>query len=176
MSWLVQGPAGGSCSWNIFRPCRSSTKVGASLRSFTSVDERHTELYGRWRATYGASRSLTSDKRSFTIGEKRHTELHDRWRTTSGASRSVRSEILSFMIGEERRELNIWTERLVFLSIFNCFISLLFVEDVPLVEFMYLVFTRMRCESYRRQLRSFLLYVCYVFRPLIISLECCYCL
>ena len=29
-------------------------------------------------------------------------------------------------------------------------------EDVPLVEFMYLVFTRMPCESYRRRLRSLL--------------------
>ena len=28
-------------------------------------------------------------------------------------------------------------------------------EDVPLVEFMYLVFTHMPGESYRRQLRSF---------------------
>ena len=36
-------------------------------------------------------------------------------------------------------------------------------EDVPLVEFMYLVFTRMPGESYRRQLRSLLLYLCYVF-------------
>ena len=45
------------------------------------------------------------------------------------------------------------------------------VENVPLVEFMYLVFTRMPCESYRRRLRS-LLYLCYVFRALINSLLC----
>ena len=38
-------------------------------------------------------------------------------------------------------------------------------EDVPLVEFMYLVFTRMPGESYRRRLRS-LLYSCNVFRAL----------
>ena len=44
-------------------------------------------------------------------------------------------------------------------------------EDVPLVEFMYLVFTHMPGESYRRRLRS-LLYLCYVFRALIISLVC----
>ena len=36
-------------------------------------------------------------------------------------------------------------------------------EEVPLVEFMYLVFTRMPGESYRRRLRSLLLYLCYVF-------------
>ena len=34
---------------------------------------------------------------------------------------------------------------------------------VPLVEFMYLVFTGMPGESYRRRLRSLLLYLCYVF-------------
>ena len=45
-------------------------------------------------------------------------------------------------------------------------------EKVPLVEFMYLVFTRMPGESYRRRLRSLLLYLCYVFRALIISLVC----
>ena len=44
-------------------------------------------------------------------------------------------------------------------------------EDVPLVEFMYLVFTRMPGESYRRRLRS-LLYLCYVFGALINSLVC----
>ena len=45
-------------------------------------------------------------------------------------------------------------------------------EDVPLVEFMYLAFTRMPGESYRRQLRSLLLllYLCYVFWALINSL------
>ena len=37
-------------------------------------------------------------------------------------------------------------------------LSVLFLlfEEVPLVEFMYLVFTRMPCESYRRRLRSLL--------------------
>ena len=38
-----------------------------------------------------------------------------------------------------------------------------FLEDVPLVEFMYLVFTRMPGKSYRRRLRPLLLYLCYVF-------------
>ena len=42
-------------------------------------------------------------------------------------------------------------------------------EDVPLVEFIYLVFTRMPGESYHRRLRSSLLYLCYVFRALISS-------
>ena len=42
--------------------------------------------------------------------------------------------------------------------------------DVPLVEFMDLVFTRMPCESYRRRLRSSLLDLCHVFRAVINSL------
>ena len=42
-------------------------------------------------------------------------------------------------------------------------------KDVPLMEFMYLVFTRMPDESYRRRLRSLLLYLCYVFRGLIFN-------
>ena len=45
-------------------------------------------------------------------------------------------------------------------------------EDVSLVEFMYLVFTRLPGESYRRPLRSLLLYLCYVFRALISSRVC----
>ena len=44
-----------------------------------------------------------------------------------------------------------------------------FLEDVPLVQFMYLVFTRMLGESYRTRLRS-LLYLCYVFWAQINSL------
>ena len=43
-------------------------------------------------------------------------------------------------------------------------------EDVPLVVFMYPVFTRIPDESYRRPLRSLLLYLCYVFPSLINSL------
>ena len=46
-------------------------------------------------------------------------------------------------------------------------------EDVPLVEFMYLVFTRMAGERCRRRLGS-LLYLCWVFRALINSLVCCF--
>ena len=45
-------------------------------------------------------------------------------------------------------------------------------EDVPLVGFMYLVFTCMPGESYCRQLKSLLLYLCYVFQALINSLVC----
>ena len=45
-------------------------------------------------------------------------------------------------------------------------------EDVPLVEFMYLVFTRLPGERYRRRLRSLLLFLCYVFRALMNSLVC----
>ena len=37
------------------------------------------------------------------------------------------------------------------------------VEDVPLVEFMYLVITQMPGKRYPRRLRSLLLYLCYVF-------------
>ena len=46
-----------------------------------------------------------------------------------------------------------------------------FFEDVTLVEFMYLVFTRIPVESYRRRLGS-LLGLCDVFRALINSLVC----
>ena len=42
---------------------------------------------------------------------------------------------------------------------------------VPL-EFMYLVFTCMPGENYRRRLRSLLLHLCYVFRALMNSLVC----
>ena len=45
-------------------------------------------------------------------------------------------------------------------------------EDVPLVEFMYLVFTCMPGECYFRWLRSLLLYLCYIFWVLINSLVC----
>ena len=45
-------------------------------------------------------------------------------------------------------------------------------ENVPLEEFMYLVFTRMPGESYRKGLRSLLLCLCDVFRALINSLVC----
>ena len=40
---------------------------------------------------------------------------------------------------------------------------------------MYFVFTRMPGESYRRRLRSLLLYFYYVFRTLINSLVCLFC-
>ena len=44
--------------------------------------------------------------------------------------------------------------------------------DVPLVEFISLVFTCIPGESYHRRLRSLLLYLCYVFWALINSLVC----
>jgi len=47
-----------------------------------------------------------------------------------------------------------------------------FLKDVALVEFMYLVFTRMPGESYRGRLGSLLLCLCYVFQVLINSLVC----
>ena len=48
-----------------------------------------------------------------------------------------------------------------------------YTEDVPLVELLYLVFTRMPGESYRRRLGSLLLYlVLYIFQALINSLVC----
>ena len=37
-------------------------------------------------------------------------------------------------------------------------------KDVTVLEFIYLVFTRMPGERYHRRLRSLLLYFCYVFR------------
>ena len=45
-------------------------------------------------------------------------------------------------------------------------------DGVPLVELMYLVFTRMPGESYRRRLLSLLLSLRDVFRALINSLAC----
>ena len=48
-------------------------------------------------------------------------------------------------------------------------------EDVTVVEFIYLVFTRMPGESYRRRHRFLLLYLCYVYRALINSLVCGFC-
>ena len=45
-------------------------------------------------------------------------------------------------------------------------------KDVPLVESIHLVFTRVPGESYRRRLRSLLLYLGYVLRALITSLVC----
>ena len=45
-------------------------------------------------------------------------------------------------------------------------------KDVPLVGFMYLVFTRMPGESYHKRLRSLLLCLCDVFRVVITSLVC----
>ena len=46
---------------------------------------------------------------------------------------------------------------------------------LPLVEFMYLVFTRMPGESYCRWFKSLLLYLCYMFWALISSLVCWFC-
>ena len=48
-------------------------------------------------------------------------------------------------------------------------------ENVPLVEFMHLVFTRVSGETNRRRLGSLLLYLCYVVRALINSLVCRFC-
>ena len=44
--------------------------------------------------------------------------------------------------------------------------------EYPLIEFMYLVFTRMPGESYGRILRSLLLCLCDVFRAQINSFVC----
>ena len=48
-------------------------------------------------------------------------------------------------------------------------------QDVPLVEFMYLVFTHMPGESYSRQLGSLSLCLCDVSGVLINSLVCLFC-
>ena len=45
-------------------------------------------------------------------------------------------------------------------------------EDIPLVKFMYPVFTRIPDESYHWRLRSLLLCLCDVFQVLINSLVC----
>ena len=48
----------------------------------------------------------------------------------------------------------------------------IYLEDASLVEFMYLVFTRIPCKSCRGRLRSLLLCLCGVFRALINFLVC----
>ena len=69
-----------------------------------------------------------------------------------------------------------WSLYTLYLQIWGCTSGGVYIpciykfEDLPLVEFMYLVFTRMPSEIYRRRLRSLVLYLCYVFRPLINSL------
>ena len=45
-------------------------------------------------------------------------------------------------------------------------------EDVPLVKFVYLVFTRMLGKSYHGRLRSLLFRLCDVFRAMLDSLVC----
>ena len=60
-------------------------------------------------------------------------------------------------------------------KLYQRYIPWWYIEDVPVVEFMYLVFTRKPGESYRSRLRSLLLYLCYVLRALIYSLECYNC-
>jgi len=47
-----------------------------------------------------------------------------------------------------------------------CLLEFVRLKDIPLVEFMYFVLTRMPGESYRQQLRCLLLCLCYVFRVL----------
>ena len=46
------------------------------------------------------------------------------------------------------------------------------IEDIPLVECMYLVCTHIPLQSYRRRLRSLFLRSCDVFRTLIYSVVC----
>ena len=48
----------------------------------------------------------------------------------------------------------------VSVSVCVCVCVCVFIEDVALIEFMYLVFTRMPGESYRGRLRSLLLCMC----------------
>ena len=47
-------------------------------------------------------------------------------------------------------------------------------EVVPLVVFLYLVFTHMPGETYCMRIRSLLLYLCYAFRALSNSLARCF--
>ena len=53
---------------------------------------------------------------------------------------------------------------------------LVFTKDVPLADFMYTAFTCMPGESYHRRLRSLLLCLCGIFRALINSLVCWFCM
>ena len=66
---------------------------------------------------------------------------------------------------------NVPLEEFMYL-VFTCivpleeFMYLVFTCIVPLEEFMYLVFTCMPGESYRRRIRFLLMYFCYVFQSL----------
>ena len=61
----------------------------------------------------------------------------------------------------------------LYTSILPLFINVLKIEDVPLVEFMYLVFTHMPGESYCRRLRS--LWYIYIFIYIYIYVCVCVC-
>ena len=63
-----------------------------------------------------------------------------------------------------------------FTTIFAFFFAFLSLKMYLWWIFIYLVFTRMPGDSYRRRLRSLLSYLCYVFRALINSLVCWFCL
>ena len=74
---------------------------------------------------------------------------------------------------EERRETETEEWKLFYRDLFICFFIFylsIILQGCPL---MYLVFTRMPGESYRRRLRlRSLMYLCYVFRALINSFAC----
>ena len=82
-------------------------------------------------------------------------------------------DLLQTCISQQREEMETKTTGIKDFVIKNAPVALM-IEDVRRVGFMYLVFTRMPGESYRRRLSS-LLYLCYVFRALINSLVRCSC-
>ena len=78
-------------------------------------------------------------------------------------------------------DVSLWCQRLCTITKIYPFFNYFFKEeeeeaerDVSLVEFMYLVFTRIPGKSYRSRFRSLLLHLCDVFRALVNSLVCCF--
>ena len=85
----------------------------------------------------------------------------------------VRTGMYPLLLGEVApTDHGIWEKQILSITSFAGFVTGQHYTDVPLVEFMHLVFTCMPDESYCRQLRSLLLCVHDVFWALINSLVC----
>ena len=85
-------------------------------------------------------------------------------------------QIIFFFTTSLRSTLRLLSQRCSNIEVTICCLgSLEWLEDTPLVEFIYLVFTHMPGEGYHRWLRSLLLCLCDVFQGLINSLVWWFC-
>ena len=93
-----------------------------------------------------------------------------------GCSHTKAVRILKQISGSVVLTISRWLLWVLFpeLCVSYCSQNCVSVEDVPLVEFMYLVFSHMPGESYNRWLRS-LLCLCDIFGALMNSLVCWFC-